>query len=189
MSEAERTALYRHFDANGDLLYIGISKDPEGRWMAHRGNQEPWIHKAVRRVDEWYDSRSEALGAEAKAIRAERPPFNGTHNHDDAPFDPAAWPAITDQPKVPAIAALIRAEITSGRWSPGQRLPTLRAMGDAVGAHMRIVSQASVLLQREGLLDFQPGLGLFVARQSAVRPWGQRPKLPHDFFCKLGFPG
>ncbi|MDQ0758737.1 GntR family transcriptional regulator [Streptomyces canus] len=189
MPEPERTALYRHFDANGDLLYIGISKDPEGRWMAHRGNREPWIHQAVRRIDEWYNSRPEALAAETKAIRAERPPFNGTHNHDDAPFDPASWSAITDQAKVPAIAGLIRAEIASERWSPGQRLPSLRTMGEAVGAHMRIVSQASVLLQQEGLLDFRPGLGLFVARQPVVRHRGQRPKLPHDFFYKLGFPG
>jgi hypothetical protein len=181
---AEPTALYRHFDANGDLLYIGISKDPEGRWMAHRGNREPWIHQAARRTDEWYNSRPEALTAEAKAIRAERPPFNGAHNYADASFDPATWPAIAGQAKVPAIADLMRDEITSGRWTSGQRIPSLRTMGEAAGVSMRLVSQASVILQGEGLLDFQPGRGLFVAQ-----PRKAFPKLPHDWFRQFGFPG
>lgn len=180
----ERTALYRHFDANGNLLYIGISKDPDGRWMAHRGNREPWVHQAARRTDEWHNSRPEALAAEAKAIRAERPPFNGTHNYDDAPFNPASWTKVAAGLKAAAIAELMRSEILAGRWTHGQRIPSLRTLGAAAGASNSIVSKASAILQNEGLLDFQAGRGLFVARRQ--RP---RPKLPHDYFWRLGFPG
>jgi DNA-binding GntR family transcriptional regulator len=75
-------------------------------------------------------------------------------------------------------------EITTGRWAHGQRIPSLRTLGAAASASSRIVSQASVLLQREGLLDFQPGRGLFV-----IRPRWPGPKLPHDWFRQLGFPG
>ncbi len=91
---------------------------------------------------------------------------------------------VTAWPKVPAIAELMRAEITAGRWALGQRIPSLRTLGAAVGASSRIVSQASVLLQGEGLLDFQPGRGVFVAR-----PHWSGPKLPHDWFRQFGFPG
>lgn len=91
---------------------------------------------------------------------------------------------MTAWPEVPAIAELMRAEITTGRWAHGQRIPSLRTLDTAVGASSRIVSQASAILQEEGLLDFRPGHDLFVTR----RRW-TGPKLPHDWFRQLGFPG
>jgi predicted GIY-YIG superfamily endonuclease len=164
----ERTALYRHFDVAGNVLYIGVSMDPEGRWMAHRGNQEPWIHQAVRRADEWHDSRPDALAAEAAAIKAERPPFNGKHNYDDATFDPDSWPKVPAGRKVESIAELMRSEIVGLRWSHGQRIPSLRTLSTATGASTRLVSKASAILQDEGFLDFQPGHGLFVTRPNPL---------------------
>lgn len=182
----DRTALYRYFDADGGLLYIGISNDPDFRWKDHLygSSRRNWPSEAVRRTVEWHDSRPLALKAETDAIKAERPRHNGTHNYDDAPFDPSSWDKVTARHKVPAIAALIRKEISSGRWAPGQRIPSLRTLGDAAGASSRIVSQASVLLQGEGLLDLQPGRGIFVAR-----PQKALPKVPHDWFRQFGFPG
>lgn len=181
---SERTALYRYFDADDDLLYIGISIDPDGRLRAHRDNREPWVPAIATRTVEWLDSRSLALKAEEGAIKAERPRYNEKHNYDDAPFDPASWPKVAGFHKVPGIAELMRTEIGSGRWAPRQRIPSLRTLGVAAGASMRVVSQASVLLQGEGLLDLQPGRGLFV-----TRPHRPGLKLPHDHFWKLGFPG
>jgi len=181
---SERTALYRYFDGAGDLLYVGISIDPDGRLKAHRDNHEPWIPMAARRTVEWLASRPLALKAEEAAIKAERPRYNEKHNYNDAPFDPSIWPKVTARPKVPAIAELMRTEITAGRWAHGQRIPPLRTLGAAVGASSRIVSQASVILQEEGLLDFRPGHGLFV-----TRPRWSGPKLPHDWFRQFGFPG
>ncbi|KAB1979478.1 GntR family transcriptional regulator [Streptomyces triticiradicis] len=180
----ERTALYRYFDDNDDLLYIGISIDPDGRLQAHRDNHEPWAPAVARRTIEWLDSRPLALEAEEEAIKTERPRCNEKHNYDEAPFSPSNWPKVTAWPKVPAIAELMRAEITARRWAHGQRIPSLRTLGAATGASSRIVSQASALLQKEGLLDFQPSHGLFV-----TRPRWSGPKLPHDWFRQLGFPG
>lgn len=181
----ERTALYRFYNGDDELLYIGISNDPDFRWKAHLygpGRKE-WPKQASRRTVEWHDSRALALKAEAEAIKAERPRHNARHNYDEAPFDAEDWPTVTARSKVPAIAALLRAEISSGRWAPGQRIPSLRALADAVGASVRIASKACVTLQAEGLLTLQPGHGVFVAR-----PQG-RPKLPHDWFHQFGFPG
>jgi hypothetical protein len=182
----ERTALYRYFDASGALLYVGISNDPDFRAKAHLYESRPgdWPKRAVRRTDEWHESRADALTAEEQAIRAEQPLFNEKHNYDDAPFDPDSWPEVTTWPRVPEVAVLMRAEISSGRWGVGQRIPSLRTLGEAAGVSMRIASKASVVLQGEGLLDFQPGRGLFVTRPQRVRP-----KLPHDWPCSVGFPG
>jgi predicted GIY-YIG superfamily endonuclease len=181
----QRTALYRYFDAHDMLLYVGISINPDERWKAHlHQHRQPWTARSVRRTLEWRDSREDALAAEALAIRSERPLYNGTHNYDDAPFDPSSWPKATPGRKVDTIAELMRSEILGGRWSHGQRIPSLRTLGKAAGDSMRIVSQASVILQDEGLLNFQPGRGLFV-----LNPQKPRPKLPHDWPRAVSFPG
>jgi len=72
---AERTALYRLFDDDESLLYVGISQDPTVRWRQHVGNK-PWASQVVMRVIEWYESRSAALLAEIRAIRTEHPLHN-----------------------------------------------------------------------------------------------------------------
>lgn len=72
-----RTALYRHFDADGQLLYVGITKCPDIRDAMHR-SQSPWFSDSVDRRVEWFDSRSEAMLAEGKAIAHEAPAFNKT---------------------------------------------------------------------------------------------------------------
>lgn len=164
MTNDEPTALYRLYDANDVLLYIGISNDPDFRWKAHQHgvNRDGWPSQATRRTVEWRNTRAEALSAEVDAIRAEQPRCNGTHNYDDAPFTLEEWPTVQARHKVPAIAELMRTEILSGRWKTGQRIPLLRTLGDAAGVSIRTVSKACVVLQQEGLLDLQPGRGVFV---------------------------
>lgn len=159
----ERTALYRLYDANGLLLYVGASRDPDARWKAHRfETPKPWHAPVASRTDEWLNGREEALVAEAAAIRAERPLFNRTHNYVEVPFDLARWPKLKGRPLWPQLAELIRVEIASGRWSTGCRLPTLEAMASATGMSMRTASKAAVALQREGGVELRPGPGLFV---------------------------
>jgi predicted GIY-YIG superfamily endonuclease len=77
-SDHQRTALYRLYDAKGDLLYVGISKDFGQRWKQHASSQ-PWWFKVQRQTVEWYETRNSALDAEAAAIKAERPAFNVIH--------------------------------------------------------------------------------------------------------------
>lgn len=69
------TALYRHFDAAGVLLYVGISLDVIARLSAH-ANSSHWAG-AIARVDiTRYPSRKAARLAERHAIRTERPLHN-----------------------------------------------------------------------------------------------------------------
>lgn len=67
--------LYRHFDENQILLYVGVSLNPIVRLTQHR-NKSKWFH-AIRKIEiEVFKSRKEALKAETKAIEKEKPIYN-----------------------------------------------------------------------------------------------------------------
>lgn len=69
------TALYRHFDEGGALLYVGISNDALRRLCQHAGRSH-WF-AMIRRVEvEWLPNRSAAMLAEAAAIAKEGPQWN-----------------------------------------------------------------------------------------------------------------
>lgn len=70
-----RTALYRHYDADGCLLYVGITDALEIRTRAH-GRRSVWREFAHRAEVIWFDTRDEALAAEREAISTEQPLFN-----------------------------------------------------------------------------------------------------------------
>jgi len=67
--------LYRHFDAEGRLLYVGISARALQRLATH-GAVSHWFHLIVRVTLEHFPSRADALLAEAAAIKAEGPLHN-----------------------------------------------------------------------------------------------------------------
>lgn len=79
MSGADRTALYRLYDCDDQLLYVGIAYHPPKRFAEHEGDK-PWWPQVARRDIEWIASRAEAEGAERCAIAAEAPRYNGIHN-------------------------------------------------------------------------------------------------------------
>ncbi|MBZ6290342.1 GIY-YIG nuclease family protein [Streptomyces olivaceus] len=70
-----RTALYRFFDTDGALLYVGITYDIEQRFASH-SNSSPWWKDIASERIEWHETRSLALAAESAAIKAERPRYN-----------------------------------------------------------------------------------------------------------------
>lgn len=71
----KKTQLYRHYDVDGNLLYVGISLSSVHRLSQHR-QQSHWFEQ-IRRVDvQHFASRTEALEAEAIAISEESPRYN-----------------------------------------------------------------------------------------------------------------
>lgn len=84
------TALYRFFDAENDLLYIGITHRLEGRLAQHK-RVKPWGEVASITL-EWHSSRRDAIAAEVEAIQAERPRWNVKHQNGavHARYDGAA---------------------------------------------------------------------------------------------------
>jgi len=67
--------LYRHFDGEGRLLYVGISLSSVARLGQHKHNAH-W-YDAIRRVEvEHFDDPDAARAAERAAIQTENPLFN-----------------------------------------------------------------------------------------------------------------
>lgn len=70
-----RTALYRHYQADGQLAYIGVTKDPQRRLAQHVAKAD-WVATITTTEMQWFNSKPEAMAAEADAIRSEKPLFN-----------------------------------------------------------------------------------------------------------------
>ena len=68
-------ALYRLYDAGGELLYVGLT-DNLGARLDEHANSKPWWGDVTRRTAEWLPSRVEARKAEAAAILNEEPRYN-----------------------------------------------------------------------------------------------------------------
>ena len=80
--DGQRTALYRLYDADGSLLYVGMTSNLRSRMVGHAADK-PWWAAVARQTTEWYDTRAEAAAAEAEAIKSENPIHNiqGTSKH------------------------------------------------------------------------------------------------------------
>lgn len=73
------TVLYRHFSADGVLLYVGISgrvwvRNDEHLWLSG------WFSEVSQITLERFSTRAEAVEAEREAILNEKPRFNVQHN-------------------------------------------------------------------------------------------------------------
>lgn len=74
-----QTDLYRHYDAQNNLIYIGVSLSALNRLGQHQQNSH-WFSQIKKVEIETFSSRSEALIAEERAIKTENPLYNKTHN-------------------------------------------------------------------------------------------------------------
>lgn len=77
-AKPQRTALYRHFDSAGRLLYVGISLSAINRLWQHERHSNWFAAVAMVRI-EWLESRELALQAERLAVIKERPAHNIQH--------------------------------------------------------------------------------------------------------------
>ncbi|MFF7411623.1 GntR family transcriptional regulator [Streptomyces lydicus] len=163
----ERTALYRLYDADGHLLYVGISSNPKRRWWAHAAQHAAtWWPQVATRTVEWLDTRELAAAAERHAIKVESPAHNFAHARAQLPDgEPASDPR---RPYL-AVANRLRAAILSGELSPGRALPSENELCALVGTTRATVRKGIALLRAEGLVATQQGKGAFV-RDPADRP-------------------
>lgn len=69
-----RTCVYRAYSESGELLYVGLSMNLEGRLSKHRSSA--WWPEVGEITVEWFDGREPAKAAERRAITEESPRYN-----------------------------------------------------------------------------------------------------------------
>jgi hypothetical protein len=74
--DQRRCALYRHYDEDDVLLYVGITESLSDRTNSGHARTSDWVQFAVRAEAEWYDSRPLASRAERDAVQEETPVYN-----------------------------------------------------------------------------------------------------------------
>lgn len=84
------TALYRHFAADGTLLYVGIALSAIVRLKAHRGSE--WFDQVTMVTIERFPNREAALKAECDAVYKERPAHNIQLRIKGDPYVPPETP-------------------------------------------------------------------------------------------------
>lgn len=125
-------ALYRFFDDDGVLLYVGITVNLQTRLRTHA--RKGW-HTATRRITvDWFDTTEAARDAERHAIKTERPLYNVMESA-------VAW----DE----AVAAGHIAELVDRvtNRNPGERLP--EAITAAMCARPELIDLPSVRYTKE----------------------------------------
>lgn len=73
-----RTAVYKYYDQDEILLYVGKSVQPESRDRGHQRHAD-WYKFVVRRTEDWYETEDLALENERLAIQCLDPLFNGKY--------------------------------------------------------------------------------------------------------------
>lgn len=129
------TDLYRAFDAEGRLLYVGVSLNLGDRMKGHRSAALWWEDVAIIAVEHCED-RAAAMTAERAAITAESPAYNQQHGSFRSPQPPAEQ--MPDD-VLTADQAAERAGVdrrTISRWAKAERLPTALRLPGPKGARL-----------------------------------------------------
>jgi predicted GIY-YIG superfamily endonuclease len=71
--------VYRCYDADGNLLYVGCTNNPQQRYHAHMYWETWWAERITHTVMKVYGDRLTALLAEEHAIKTEHPIHNSQH--------------------------------------------------------------------------------------------------------------
>ena len=75
IQQTQPTTLYRHFDADGRLLYVGVALGAIARLQQHSAASS-WARGIARIEMQHFPTRSAAIAAETRAIREESPAHN-----------------------------------------------------------------------------------------------------------------
>lgn len=75
------------------------------------------------------------------------------------------------------LMAQVRQELLLGRLQPGEQLPTVKEVVDALAVNPNTVAKAYRELEHEGLVRSRQGLGTFVAASPSAATVAARPVL------------
>lgn len=158
------TSLYRLFDSDDRLLYIGISLRLAGRIGQHRHAKEWWAEVARISV-EHFATRREAAAAESAAITTERPAYNISGTVSRKPIHASPRQVSRPQPIGERVALLIQAD--------GEGIPSIATICNRYEVSPRTARAVIGRLKEWGLVDAcasgadrvapSPGAGRWIA--------------------------
>jgi hypothetical protein len=145
------TAVYRLWDSQGQLLYVGLSHSPRERYVQHEGDKL-WWPTVQRRHETWYDTRKEAEAAERVAIGNEAPLYNRTDQNGATCLPHRSLNADARIESSRAILSVLEADLRAGIYPRNRLLPMPVEMGRHYGHAARHVVAALNELQHKGLV-------------------------------------
>lgn len=157
-----RCCLYRFYDADGLLLYVGITNQDMRRWIAHETRE--WWGAVASATVEHYDDRSAALDAERTAIKSERPVHNLTH----AFYQPSRRRARTPMPPSTKVEPVVIPGMVNGarvRWLRENTGSYLKDFAERVG-----ISKAHLSMIETGQRDASSIVTARIAQALGVAP-------------------
>lgn len=113
--------VYRFYDEEKKLLYVGVTSNP-GRRMENHAAEKPWWEEVRVVLVEHFPTRDAALQAEREAIWQEKPLHNVAHTLRDEPsghVSPKVARALSDPRAVPGAVRIARAagyEVPRESW-------------------------------------------------------------------------
>ncbi|MEU2453951.1 hypothetical protein ABZ605_28210 [Streptomyces sp. NPDC012765] len=146
------TAVYRLWNADGELLYIGISHNPPGRYVQHE-RDKPWWPAVHRRQESWYDTRQEAEAAERAAIGSELPAYNATDGNGANKVPQARVGQDERREAQAGVLARLEADLLASRYPLHRLLPTPVELGREYGYAASDIVSALDELQRQGMVQ------------------------------------
>ena len=175
MEQQRSTAIYRLFDSEGQLLYVGISDRPEVRWTEHALSKN-WWHLVAHQSIDWLPTRTVALAAEAEATKNERPLFNAIRMADGSIVKAVYDDSVAREKITRALLREIRERVLNAGTQVTASGVARRFGVSASTAASAIRSLPAGLLEHRSNRAFVSG-----ARPAPARPWVGE-KIPHDLF-------
>jgi hypothetical protein len=178
----DTVAVYRLYDANGQLLYVGQSRNPKARFITH-AREVDWWEEVAHWAVEWWSDRYAARTQEQLLIAELSPRYNIAHAplvvRARRPRRPDG--AIGDVLLAMREEACVRTVVVLGRlashnpdlydeWTPGDLKAFLRSFG--VEVRKRLTGQSCLVLEevqtafREHATDLPP-------RRVSAGQWGE----------------
>jgi predicted GIY-YIG superfamily endonuclease len=150
--DGDATALYRLYGAEGDLLYVGVTRNISVRFNQHQVTKS-WWPDVRRKTMTWYGSRAAARAAESAVVVAEKPRYNR-----DEPTAEYSYVKIVNH---------VKARVAAGELASGARLPNERDMAAEYGVALSTLRRALVALRDQDVVVTVPIKGTFIVREQA----------------------
>lgn len=152
--------VYQAFDADDELLYVGVTDSVFQRLGGHLTARSPWVNHAVRVKWAEYGSRELAEMVERRLIETLLPRFNVAHNGRRLPADRMGHRTVYPLAAWRRLGKVVRSRRESMRIPQKRIAPPARIeleVWRSIEAGDAVEYPRSVLTSLEYVLEWEPG--------------------------------